>query len=171
MEIRIRTTGEIVTDSTFRNLHTTTAFPSVLSQDILSSFDADPVLASPQPSMTSSQYAVRDGVVQDSLGNWVHAWKIEDKSAETIEAEYQATIPQKVTRRQARQALFLAGVASATVEAAINTLPSPQKELAMIEWEDSLEFERHRALVVNMGPLLGLTALQLDQLFITAASL
>jgi hypothetical protein len=171
MEIRIRNTGEVISDTAFRLSHDNVAFPAVLSKDVLDAFEADAVLAAPSPTVSSTQKTSRDGVVQDTLGNWVYKWKIEDKSAEELEEERVASVPLKVTRRQARQALFLAGVTSANVETAINTLPSPHKELAMIEWEDSLEFERSRALVVSMGPLLGLTALQLDNLFIAAAKL
>ena len=81
-------------------------------------------------------------------------------------------VPEKVTRRQALQALFLAGITDEAVVAAISShLPSPQKELALIEWNAAQDFERSRALVVNMGPLLNLTADEIDNLFIAAAGL
>lgn len=81
-------------------------------------------------------------------------------------------VPEKVSRRQALQALFLANISGEMVEAAIAAhLTSPQKELALIEWKESLEFERHRALVVSMGPLLSLTVDEIDNLFIAAAGL
>lgn len=79
-------------------------------------------------------------------------------------------VPQKVTRRQAMQALFLAGKL-ADVEPAINTLPSPQKELGLIEWQESLEFERNRPMVHALGPLLNLTPEDIDNLFIQASQL
>ena len=80
-------------------------------------------------------------------------------------------VPQSVTRRQARQALLLAGLLD-SVEPAINAIPdATQRRLSLIEWQDSLEFERNRPLLVSMGTALGLTSAQLDQLFITAASL
>lgn len=81
-------------------------------------------------------------------------------------------VPEKVSRRQALQALFLANITGEMVEAAIAShLTSPQKELALIEWKESLEFERRRALVVSMGPLLNLTVDEIDNLFIAAAGL
>lgn len=80
------------------------------------------------------------------------------------------TVPQSVTMRQARLALFGAGLL-ASVESAINALPSPVKEAARIEWDYSSDVERHRALVQNLGAALGLSDTQLDTLFITAASL
>lgn len=92
------------------------------------------------------------------------------------EAEFEASrvpveyIPQTVTMRQARLALMGAGMLS-SVSQAIDALPSPQKEAASIEWEYSQEVHRNRPLVQMLAPALGLTSEQLDQLFITAATL
>lgn len=81
-------------------------------------------------------------------------------------------VPKQVTRSQALQALFLAGKTSSDIETAISAaLPSPQKELALIEFKESLHFERARPLVNNLGPLLGLSSTDIDNLFITAATL
>jgi hypothetical protein len=85
-------------------------------------------------------------------------------------------VPQKVTRRQARQALLLAGLLD-DVPLAIAALDDGTPEgkqkmrLAQIEWEDSLEFERSRPLVVEIGHAIGLNAEQMDALFVTAAGL
>jgi hypothetical protein len=85
-------------------------------------------------------------------------------------------IPAKVTRRQARQALLLAGLLD-DVPAAIARLDdgtpggAQTMRMAQIEWEDSLEFERARPLVVEIGQVIGLDAAALDDLFITAAGL
>lgn len=79
-------------------------------------------------------------------------------------------VPEVVTMRQARLALFGAGLLSA-VDAAIDALPSPMKEAARIEWEYSQEVHRDKALVQTLGPALGLTEAQMDALFITAESL
>ncbi|MGB9107484.1 MAG: hypothetical protein WCC39_02235 [Telluria sp.] len=85
-------------------------------------------------------------------------------------------VPSKVTRRQARQALLLDGrlddvpVAIAALDD--GTAEGNQKmRMAQIEWEDSLEFERARPLVIKIAGAIGLDAAALDQLFITAAGL
>jgi len=81
------------------------------------------------------------------------------------------TVPQTVTRRQARQALFLAGLLD-SVEPAIAAIPDvTQRRLAQIEWEDSLEFDRKRPLVIGIGTALGLTSAGIDELFTTASTL
>lgn len=79
-------------------------------------------------------------------------------------------VPPAVTMRQARLALLGAGVLP-QVDAAINSLPEPQKSAARITWEYSAEVQRHNGLVSQMAPALGLTEAQIDALFIQAATL
>ena len=85
-------------------------------------------------------------------------------------------VPRTVTRRQARQALLLADLLD-EVPLAIAALDDgtmeglQRKRLAEIEWQDSLEFERSRPLVVSIGAALGLDSDGLDAIFIQAASL
>ena len=78
--------------------------------------------------------------------------------------------PNSVTMRQARLALLGAGLL-ASVDAAIDSLPSPQKEAARIEWEYATEVQRSSGLVPMMGAALGLDDATLDALFIGAAAL
>jgi hypothetical protein len=78
--------------------------------------------------------------------------------------------PQVVTMRQARLALLGAGLLD-DIDAAINSLPSPQKEAARIEWEYSQEVQRSSGLVSMMGAALGLDDAALDALFIEAVKL
>lgn len=79
-------------------------------------------------------------------------------------------VPSAVTMRQARLALLGAGLLD-DVDAAINALPSPQKEAARIEWEYSQEVQRHNGFVSVLAPLLGLTEAQTDALFVQATTL
>ncbi len=81
-----------------------------------------------------------------------------------------AVVPRQVTMRQARLALLGAGVLG-NVAGAIDELESPHREAAQIEWEFSSTVDRDRPLVTMLGPKLGFTVEQLDQLFVTAASL
>ena len=85
--------------------------------------------------------------------------------------QLRALVPAKVTRRQARQALLLAGLLD-QVQPAINAIPDPQlRGMAQIEWDDSQEFERNRPLLIQLGAALGLDSAALDQLFIAAHAL
>lgn len=87
-------------------------------------------------------------------------------------------VPFAVTMRQARQALLLSGTLGATAEAVdaavkarIGALSEPVRSLALIEWEYSTEVQRNRPLVTTLGQALGMTAAQLDALFVQARSL
>ena len=79
-------------------------------------------------------------------------------------------VPAVVTMRQARLALLGAGLL-AGVKAAINALPSKQKEAAKIEWEYATDVQRSSGLVLMMGAALGLDDAALDALFVAAAAL
>jgi hypothetical protein len=79
-------------------------------------------------------------------------------------------VPKSVSMRQARLALLGAGALSG-VDAFINSLPSPQKEAARIEWEYAATVERGSALVTALSTALSLDAAALDALFIGAAAL
>lgn len=79
-------------------------------------------------------------------------------------------VPQEVTMRQARLALLEAGLLS-SVQAAINSLPEPDKTKAQIEWDYSNALQRGNPFVATLGAALGLNEQALDNLFITAAKL
>lgn len=79
-------------------------------------------------------------------------------------------VPDAVTMRQARLALLGAGKL-ALVDAAIDSMPEPNKSAARIEWEYSNEVQRHNGFVAALGPALGMTSAQIDALFVAAAKL
>lgn len=77
-------------------------------------------------------------------------------------------VPQQVTRRQALQALLLAGALD-NVQPCIDAIEDGlQRRLAQIEYDESQVFERNRPMVISIGGALGL---DLDALFTTAATL
>lgn len=79
--------------------------------------------------------------------------------------------PMTVTRRQARQALLLAGKLD-LVQPAIDAIPdATQRGLMQIEWDDSQEFERNRPSLIAIGGAIGLDDAGIDALFVQAAAL
>jgi hypothetical protein len=76
-------------------------------------------------------------------------------------------IPQEVSMRQARLALFNAGLLS-QVDAAIAAMSEPDKTIADIQWNHASSVVRANSLVTSLGGALGLSGAQLDQLFVTA---
>lgn len=84
--------------------------------------------------------------------------------------EYKAPIG-SISPRQIRMALLAQGINESAIESAINGLPSPQKEQAMIAWKYSTEFVREQASVNEIGGLVGLSSEQLDALWLAAKAL
>ncbi|MEM4359956.1 MAG: hypothetical protein QXT45_05455 [Candidatus Bilamarchaeaceae archaeon] len=83
----------------------------------------------------------------------------------------QTGVPRSVTARQFRSALVLRNIATEQIISVINLLPSPQKELALIAWEYSNEFERDNPLLNQLAPLLNISQQELDEFFIFASTL
>ena len=77
MEIRIRSTGQVVQESEFRSMYPTTGFPSPLTVEVINDFGGDVVLEGPQAQPTRYQVAFRDGV-EEIDGQWFTKWSIGD---------------------------------------------------------------------------------------------
>ena len=69
MEIRIRESGQVVTDSEFRAMFPNTGFPVQLTEAIINDFGGDVVLEGPQASGDHYQFSMRQGVEQID-GKW-----------------------------------------------------------------------------------------------------
>lgn len=78
--------------------------------------------------------------------------------------------PDRVTMRQARLALA-ANALLQNVEGAIAGMVEPDKTNATIEWEYSQYVDRNKEFVTTLGLALGLSDVQLDDLFIQASAL
>ena len=103
-EYRERTTGEVKTQGEWRAAFPQMALPRVWTSNVCDAINIDPVLASPAATVGAYQYSARDGVEQDSNGNWVEKYVAKDMFADTTdedgkkttkaehEAAYQATL-------------------------------------------------------------------------------
>lgn len=97
MEIRIRETGNVVTDSEFRAMFPNTGFPAQLTADIISDFGGDVVLEGPQATTTPPyEFSYRNGVEQID-GKWYTKYSVgpvftdnEQGTAAEQEAAYKA---------------------------------------------------------------------------------
>lgn len=96
-------------------------------------------------------------------------WLSEGNTPEPAEPPSPIVIT-SVTMRQARLALLQNNWLD-QVESAINQLPSPQKERALIEWEYSNAVERNKGVVSMIAPALGLSDDDVDALFLAASKL
>lgn len=103
--------------------------------------------------------------------------EIYERALTMLPAPYEAppptppAVPQVVTRRQARQALLLAGRLQ-DVQPAIDAIADPlQRGMVQIEWDDSLEFHRTRPTLLALAQSIGMTDADLDAMFIQAGQL
>lgn len=104
-------------------------------------------------------------------GGWVQQWEVVALTQQEIDEARRARVPAKVTRRQARQALLIAGLLD-NVQPAIDAIADPvQRGMAQIEWDDSQDFERDRPLLIQLGHAIGLDDVGIDNLFIQAGAL
>lgn len=85
MELRVRETGQVITESEFRSLHPNTSFPPQLTVELLDSFGADPILNGPQAQPTRYQVAFRDGV-EEINGQWFTKFSVADMDADAVAA-------------------------------------------------------------------------------------
>lgn len=113
---------------------------------------------------------------RDQVGNIIGIYaNAQREGHEFTEGEvslYQPTIvPKSVTKRQAREVLIRNGMITG-VDAAISTIPdSLQRELMRNYWDSSQVFERDRPALLQLAGALGMTAEQLDEMFVYAATL
>ena len=99
-EYRERKTGEVKTQGEWRAVFKNMSLPKVWNSNVCDAMNLDPVLASPAATTSAYQISVRDGVEQDSKGNWVEKYVAKDmfadieggKTKSEQETEYQATL-------------------------------------------------------------------------------
>ena len=153
----------------FRADHPGTSFPSELSDAHYAEHGVLPVAPTEPPAHDPIAQTLQDAA-ELIEGTWVQTWRVLQASPEEVAQRRAARVPAAVTMRQARLALLGAGKLS-MVDAAIAAMPEPQKSAARIEWEYSGEVQRHNGFVSALGPALGLSPEQIDELFIAAATL
>ena len=99
-EYRERTTGEVKSQGEWRAAFPNMSLPRVWTSNVCDAMNIDPVLASPAATTSAYQTSVRDGVEQNSNGDWVEKYVAKDmfadieggKTKSEQETEYQATL-------------------------------------------------------------------------------
>jgi len=103
-EYRERTTGEVKSQGEWRAVFKNMSLPKVWNSNVCDAMNIDPVLASPAATTSAYQTSVRDGVEQNSNGDWVEKYVARDMFADTTdddgkkttkaehEAAYQSTL-------------------------------------------------------------------------------
>ena len=145
------------------------------------------VFASPVPEHNVVIQTAREGKpVLTAKGHYEQTWVIvdrfadyrdedgvlhtkEEQEANAIAQDLKSKTPATVTMRQARLALLDLDLLS-SIDEAINAMPEPDKTKAKIEWEYAAVVERNSDWVSDLGQQLGLSDVQIDDLFRLAAT-
>jgi hypothetical protein len=146
-------------------------FESVITDAALAEAGVFP-LRSERPGAQRGEI-VEPGPIEHVDDAWIQQWTVRAATPEeqaAIDEGDKVPVPHEVSMRQARLALLARSVLG-EVDTAIDSLPSPDREAARIEWDYSSVVARNSPLVVMMGAALGLDDAALDELFITAARL
>ena len=85
---------------------------------------------------------------------------------EEIAEANRAKVPESISQMKLRKQLILSGISIASIDALIQTLPQPNRDLIYTMWEYAVVFDRHNPELNAMAEMLGVTQEQLDEIFI-----
>ena len=123
-EYRERKTGEVKTQGEWRAAFPNMSLPKVWSTSVCDAMNIDPVFASPAATTSAYQTSVRDGVEQDSKGNWVEKYVAKDMFAD-------ATVDGKSVTKEEQEKEYQAKL---DAESAINHRITRNSKLAETDW-------------------------------------
>lgn len=86
MQIRIKETGEVVSEQGFRALNSNTSMPQQLTEAAINDLGGDVVLEGPQAQPTRYQVAFADGVEQID-GKWYTKYSVAEMEQDAITAK------------------------------------------------------------------------------------
>jgi len=128
-EYRNRTTGEVKTQGQWRSANPSTSLPRVWQAATLDALDLDAILSSPAATTTAYQTSTRDGVEQDSNGNWVEKYVARDMFADTTETDDDGV--ETTTTKAQHEASYQAGLDAKVAE---SNRTSRNKLLEASDW-------------------------------------
>ncbi|TRO41723.1 hypothetical protein EQ832_01530 [Pseudomonas sp. ALS1131] len=128
------------------------------------SVDVDPRSAMPRRSTLTAPPAISGEQVAQWTGT---GWRVLD-APPPAPVPTSPAVPRTVSMRQARRALLDAGILAA-VDASIAGMPGEDGQRARIDWEYATEVDRTWPLIGYMAEQLGLSEVQVDALFVSAA--
>ena len=83
MQIRIQSTGEVVSEQGFRAMHPNTSMPQQITEATINELGGDVVFEGPQAQPTRYQVAFSDGVEQIS-GKWYTKYSVSNMDVDAI---------------------------------------------------------------------------------------
>lgn len=96
---------------------------------------------------------------------------IEGATPEEIAEANRAKVPESISQMKLRKQLILSGISIASIDALIQQLPQPNRDLIYTMWEYAVVFDRSNPELNAMAEMLGITQEQLDEIFINGNKL
>ena len=75
-------------------------------------------------------------------------------------------VPDSISQMKLRKQLILSGIYIASIDALIQSLPQPNRDLIYTMWEYAVVFDRQNPELNAMAQMLNITKQQLDEIFI-----
>ena len=128
-EYRIRSTGEVKTESQIKNDNPNMSLPKEWNENVYEALGVDPVLPSSQPK-PSAEYkiVVRNGAEQNSDGDWVWAWaeqemfqEYTDQKGNVVTVQSQIAAKERRKRDELLSATDHYGLSDVTMSDAMTT--------------------------------------------------
>lgn len=154
------------THSDIRKACPNTSFPSVLTDQMILDTGFIPVTMLSAPNFDQTTQRIEKAVPEGSDGVWTCGWDVIDLTAEELEANRRASVPQTVSIRQACQALEEVGLLE-NIELAIAASPRSLQ----IDWQRATSVERNWPTLMLVQRQMNITDEQLDALFVRASQL
>ena len=91
---------------------------------------------------------------------------IEGATTEEIAELNKTIVPESISQMKLRKQLILSGIAISSIDALIQSLPQPNRDLIYTMWEYAVVFDRNNPELNAMSQMLNISSEQLDEIFI-----
>jgi len=160
------------THSAIRKAFPSVSFPAVMTDAVITEKGLRLIVPTDPGHDPAMQFAEEGEPELREDGKWYQTWEVRDFTQAELDAQYQASIPRSVTKRQAKEALIRQGKYQQAVDALDAITDPTEKLIAQNYWQESKEFKRDNAVLNSLAETgLNMTQADLDDLFIYAATL
>ena len=97
---------------------------------------------------------------------WNGADFIEGATPEEIAELNNPIVPESISQMKLRKQLILSGISISSIDALIQSLPQPNRDLIYTMWEYAVVFDRNNPELNAMAQMLNISSEQLDEIFI-----
>ena len=114
-------------------------------------------------------------IIDENNPKWVlfHKWELNggiliefEGTPEEIAEANKPIVPESISQMKLRKQLILSGISISSIDALIQSLPQPNRDLIYTMWEYAVVFDRNNTELNAMAQMLNISKEQLDDIFI-----